>query len=285
MGITRFTRVCGLALASLVCASGALAAEGVISNADGTLKVSNTTPKVGETVTVSFSTTAIHNKLHSCSFQVIVRSPDPGNSYLKYGPLSQGMISTDPPQVSSYTLTQPGNYRALAINPTAFPGACGSLPQGIIISSPLQIDFSIAAPLTVSGNHNLNQNITQLQGLGVSAPGTCPDGYDRLTQGVDTSKGEFYCLKKWQACPAGYTQTVNDNTGQIVCTPTAPPTCPTGWTGGLADGGKLVCNPIAQPVIACGDSPLKSQGYYLQYFKYQNPDWNRMGCMALEQTK
>jgi hypothetical protein len=290
--LSNFTRFFGLALATLACASGALAAEGSASTEDGILKVSNTTPKPGDNVTVTFTTSAKHTKLSPCVAAVIVRGLDSQN-FVQQAPSQQGMVTGGPPQVLTVHLTAPGKYRALVINPSAFPGACGGLPNGTILSSPLQLDFAIAAPLSeaaaklaLGGNGPaLNGAAIQAAGMGVSAPGTCPSGYDYTTSGVDTSKGEFYCVKKWEACPAGYTQTVNDNTGQIVCTPNAPPSCPTGWTGGLADAGKLVCNPIAQPVIACGDSPRKSEGYYLQYLKYQNPGWNRMGCMALQQLK
>jgi hypothetical protein len=288
MPISQFIRRGGLALASLAFAASVSAAEGVVSNADATLKISNTTLKAGDTLSVTFSTTAKHTKLSPCSFEVIVRALDYGNNYMQIGPQVTSMINTDPPQVTTYHLTQAGKYRALAVNPTALPGACGSLPNGTIVSSTLQIDFVVEAPVSqVIGKLPQDGGSSKIQAtnVGFSAPGTCPEGYDYLTSGVDTSKGEFYCMKKWQACPAGYKQTVNNNTGQMVCTPEAPPSCPAGWTGGLADGGKLVCNPIPQPKIACPDSPRKSEGYYLQYYKYTNPDWNRMGCVALQNTK
>lgn len=282
-----FAGLCGLVLSSMVFGSSAFAVEGVASNADGTLKVSDTTPKVGQAVTVSFATSAKHNKLSPCSMQIIVRSPDSGNNLFQRGPVVASLLNTDPPQVMSVTLPKPGHYRALVINPTASPGACGSLPNDSIVNSNLQIDFSIAPPLSeaMSSLNVAAGNLSPAPVNSISVPGNCPGGYDRLTDGVNASKGEFYCIKKWEACPTGYSQTNNDNTGQITCTPTSAPSCPAGWTGGVGDGGKLICNPVSQPVIACGDSPLKAQGYYLQYYKLQNPGWNRMGCSALQQLK
>ena len=278
-----FTRIVGLALATMLCSSGAFAAEGIASTADGVLKLSNTTPKVGEALTVSFTTTAIHNKIRPCQVQLIVGSPDSSISFLKMGPSLPSMLNTSPPLVLPFTLTKPGKYRVMAINPGT-PGTCGDLSSGTIVSSNLQIDFTLAAPVTLT-NLPVGTISAANPGLMVSTPGTCPTGYDRLTSGVDTSKGEFYCMKKWQDCPAGYTQSVDNNTGVITCTPTAAPACPAGWKGGVVEGGKLVCHPIPQPVIACGDSPMKLQGFYLQYGKYQNPDWNRMGCTAMQQVK
>ncbi|MDB5807002.1 MAG: hypothetical protein JWN73_4324 [Betaproteobacteria bacterium] len=278
-------RLGGLALASLLCAPVAFGVEATVSNADGVLKLSDSTPAVGQALTVSFTTTAKHNKLSPCSVQLIARSPDSGNNFMKLTPNGPYMLDTSAPLVMPFTLTQPGKYRVLAVTPGT-AGGCGSLSSGTIISSNLQIDFTLPAPPPPIGQLALANTPMQVTTLSMSGPpGTCPTGYDRLTSGVDTSKGEFYCIKKWQECPAGYTQSVNDNTGVITCSPTVVPTCPSGWTGGVADGGKLVCNPVAQPVIACGDSPMKAQGYYLQYQKYQNPGWNRMGCYALQQIK
>jgi len=275
-----FTRIVGLALVTMLCSSGVFAAEGVASTADGVLKLSDTTPKVGEALSVSFATTAKHNKLSPCSVQLIVRSPDSGNNFMKMSPNGPSLLAADPPMVMPFTLTQPGKYRVLAITPGT-PGACGALASGSIVNSNLQIDFTVAAPATLPIGTISAVNA----GLLVSPPGTCPIGYDRETGGMDTSKGEFMCMKKWQECPTGYTQSVDGNTGVITCTPTAAPACPAGWKGGVVEGGKLVCHPIPQPVIACGDSPMKLQGFYLQYGKYQNPDWNRMGCTAMQQVK
>jgi hypothetical protein len=172
-------------------------------------------------------------------------------------------------------------------NPTAFPGACGALPQGTTISSPLQLDFAIAPPPTPISELGAKLGPVALNpaAFTATAPGTCPSGFDKLTNGVYASKGEFYCMKQWQPCPTGYTQGVNDNTGQITCTPNTQPTCPTGWSGGVGNGGVLTCQPNPLPTIACGDSPMKAQGWYLNFQKMTNPNWNRMGCFALEQLK
>ena len=127
------TRLCGLALATLLC-SGAHAAEGIASSADGVLKLSDTTPAVGQALTVSFTTTAIHNKLSPCSVQLIVRSPDFGNNFMKLSPNGPSLLNTSPALVLPFTLTQPGKYRVLAITPGT-PGACGGLASGSIVNS------------------------------------------------------------------------------------------------------------------------------------------------------
>jgi hypothetical protein len=230
------TGSCGLALASLLCAP-AFAVEATASNADGVLKLSDSTPAIGQALTVSFTTTAKHNKLSPCSVQLIARSPDNGNNFMKLTPNGPYMLDTSAPLVMPFTLTQPGKYRVLAVTPGT-AGGCGSLSSGTIVSSNLQIDFTLPAPPAPIGQVALATTPMQVTTLSMSGPpGTCPNGYDRLTSGVDTSKGEFYCIKKWQECPAGYTQSVNDNTGVITCSPNATPACPAGWTGGVVDGG------------------------------------------------
>jgi len=111
--------------------------------------------------------------------------------------------------------------------------------------------------------------------LSLDFTGICPSPYEKLTQGIDTSKGEYYCLKANVGCPAGFTGAMDSVTGKLSCTPVITAQCPVGWSGGAVDG-KLVCNSIPQPLVAC---PKNTKDWQWGT-SYAKNSWNRMGCFA-----
>ncbi len=104
---------------------------------------------------------------------------------------------------------------------------------------------------------------------------TCPAPYMMSTQGFDTSKGEFECIKTAATCPDAYDSIRNDATGQLQCKLKQIPPAPPGWAPGTG-GGALVYESIPQPMIACPKStPTWQWGTF-----YWKDSWNRMGCRA-----
>ncbi len=101
---------------------------------------------------------------------------------------------------------------------------------------------------------------------------SCPAPYVMSTQGFDTKKGEYQCIKTDATCPDGFNSATNEQTGQLTCTPKQTPQ---GWSQG-AGGGKLVYDSAPQPNVYCPSS-TPDWKWGTKYFK---ESWNRMGCIA-----
>lgn len=242
-------------LAALLLASGAAQAVGTITG----LSASPAQAIAGESVAYKIATSGSG----ACGVRLVYSGPN-------YEPSDNMLINNAPGAggVIHKTIAKAGTYQLKAIgSPSLNPKCNGEANLTVVV-----VDKPAAKPgLQIGATGPVvaaNPGIFMMEM-------NCPNPYHKYTQGVNQSKGEYYCVKQNVSCPAGFTGSMDSQTGKLVCTPQITATCPEGWTGGVVDG-KLVCNSIPQPNIPCP----KATPDWKWGTAYYKESWNKMGCNA-----
>ena len=166
----------------------------------------------------------------------------------------------------------PMNDKVANLNPDGEKCSGAAVMVGKLVVNPKQ---SSSVTLVPTGRIASTSPMANAATIIAAMPINCPLNFqkDMTLPLEEVKKGALRCAKTDAACPSGWTGSLNQANGKLVCSPTNVPPCPAGWQGGLVQG-TLVCEPVIQPVIAC---PSATQDWKWGT-KYYKEGWKFLGC-------
>ena len=264
-----------LCLVTFIGISGAAHAVGTITG----ITSSPVNPVPGEQAKFKITSTGAGQ----CGMRLVYEVISGGGSE----PSDNMLINTQPGSGGQMekTIGKAGTYKLKAIGSPSLNPKCGGSAELIVYVNGKAAPAPVPVPAAATGKPGtagaqaaatMPTGPAAMAGIVMMTDETiCPVPYVKNTQGMDVAKGESQCIKTDATCADGYTNSRNQQTGQLTCTPKVIPDAPSGWKHGTGNGS-VVYDSIPQPLVKC---PKATQDWKwgTSYFK---ESWNRMGCLA-----